>query len=266
MEGSKKFPHQNQPVKSTHSTLPSTSTLARLSRGSIRPYLSLFRRATDAARFRLAFVLALGLALPNQGSAAVEEGTQPKDWPANPAQHQVVISRTAADAKQTAMIAAAEAAQPSKELLNQAAEARDRNDPLGLAKPHEAKAPAGDKVWWYKEELGIRIPCAITADAVAYYSDLVGKYGKQNLKRYMEPSSRLAYVAGVKFHPEFKLGDQTFKDVHVVTLKLTFSQNFAATTTEGMRFEKERVVVLDAAGKVLLVTGDGPTEVPILAI
>lgn len=266
MDVSQKFPDQNQPLKSTHSTLKSKSTLARLSRGSIRPSLSLFRRATDAALFRVASVLVLGLALPKPASAAVLEGSQPKDWPATPAKHQVVIRREAADAKQTAMIAAAEAAQPSKETLRQASEARDRNDPPGSVKPNEAKAPVGDKVWWYKEELGIRIPCAITADAVAYYSDLVGKYGKQNLKRFMEPSSRLDYHAGVKFHQEFKLGDKTFNDVHVVTLKLTFSQNFVATQSEGMRFEKERVVILDAGGKVLLVTGDGPTEVPILAI
>ena len=52
----------------------------------------------------------------------------------------------------------------------------------------------------------------------------------------------------------------------MVTLKLTFDQNFAATQTEGMHFEKKRVVVLDGKGKVLHISGDGPTEVPILAI
>ena len=161
-------------------------------------------------------------------------GFEPKEWPANPAKHQIVVRREAADKQQAAMIAAAEAAQPSKETLRQAAEARDRNDPLGLAQPKEAKAPVGDKVWWYKEQLGIRIPGAITADAVTYYSDLVEKYGKQVLKRYTEPSSRLDYHAGVKFHKEFKLGDKTFNDVHVVTLKLTFDQNFVATTNEGI--------------------------------
>ena len=193
-------------------------------------------------------------------------GAMPKDWPSNPAKHRVVITRAAKDDKESAMIAAAEAAQPSKEKLREAAEARDRNDPLGLAQPKGAKAPVGDNVWWYKEQLGIRIPCAITADAVAYYSDLVGKYGKQVLKRYIEPSSRLDYHAGVAFHKEFKLDDKTFNNVHVVTLKLTFDQNFAATTTEGMHFEKKRVVVLDGKGKVLHISGDGPTEVPILAI
>ena len=73
-------------------------------------------------------------------------------------------------------------------------------------------------------------------------------------------------IAPRQFHKEFKLGDKTFNDVHVVTLKLTFEQNFAATGTEGMHFEKERVVVLDAEGKVLHISGDGPTEVPIMAI
>ena len=94
----------------------------------------------------------------------------------------------------------------------------------------------------------------------------MGSYGKQALKRYAEPSSSLDYQAGVKFHNAFKLDDTDFRDVHVVTLKLTFSENFTATTTEAMRFQKERVVILDAGGKVLHVSGDGPTEVPILAI
>jgi len=214
----------------------------------------------------LAVTLLAWVVLSGPATASITPDSKPKDWPANPAKHRVVITREAADAKQTAMIAAAEAAQPSKETLRQAAEARDRNDPLGLAQPKEAKAPVGDKVWWYKEQLGIRIPCAITADAVTYYSDLVGKYGKQVLKRYTEPSSRLDYHAGVKFHKDLKLGDKTFNDVHVVTLKLTFDQNFVATTTEGMHFQKERIVVLDAKGKVLHISGDGPTEVPILAI
>ncbi|MHB8862170.1 MAG: hypothetical protein ACYC6N_07190 [Pirellulaceae bacterium] len=48
--------------------------------------------------------------------------------------------------------------------------------------------------------------------------------------------------------------------------KLVFDQNFVATVTEGMHFEKERVVILDASGKVLHISGDGPTEVPVLVM
>ena len=202
--------------------------------------------------FRWAFGLMMCLALDNPAAAAVEAGTEPKDWPANPAKHLVTVRRVSSDQKQAAMIAAAEAAQPSKEALRQAA--------------GDAAVPAGDKVWWYQEQLGIRIPCAITADAVAYYSDLVGTYAKQDFKRYVEPSSRLDYHATVAAHQKFEHQGQTFEDVHVVTLKLDFSQNFAATQTEGMHFQKERVVILDAKGKVLHISGDGPTEVPILAI
>ena len=210
-------------------------------------------RSGSSIAICLASVLMLCFApLQSVATAAVEAGSMPKEWPANPAKHQIVIRREAADAKETAMIAAAEAAQASKEALSKAA--------------GDAAVPAGNKVWWYEEKLGIRIPCAITSDAIAYYSDLVGSYGKQALKRFMDPSSSLDYHAGVKFHNELKLDDTDFRDVHVVTLKLTFSENFAASTTEAMRFQKERVVVLDANGKVLHISGDGPTEVPILAI
>lgn len=231
----------NQP--STHpmkSHVPSRPAALRLS------------RAAASALLRPACALTLCLALSQPAAAAVEAGSGPKDWPANPAKHQITVRREAADKQQSAMIAAAEAAQPARKVLLEAA--------------GTAGVPAGDKVWWYKEELGIRIPCAITGDAIAYYSDLVGKYGKQALKRHAEPSSHLDYHATVAFHKEFLHQGQTFKDVHVVTLKLSFSQNFAATQTEGMEFQKVRTVVLNADGKVLHITGDGPTEVPILAI
>jgi hypothetical protein len=215
-------------------------------------FASRLRRPAYSPAIRLTSALLAWVVLSGPATASITPDSKPKDWPANPAKHRVVITREAKGDKQSALIAAAESAQPPREELNKAA----KNDAL----------PKGEKVWWYKEELGIRIPYAITGDAVAYYSDLVGKYGKQDLKRYTEPSSCLDYHAGVKFHREFKLADKTFNDVHVVTLKLTFDQNFAATTTEGMHFEKERVVVLDADGKVLHISGDGPTEVPILAI
>ena len=217
-----------------------------------QPAAALPRRAAASAALGLTCALMAWAAHCGTATAAMMPGAVPKEWPVNPAKHQVVIRREATDDKQAAMIAAAEAAQAPKAALRQAA--------------GEAAAPEGDKVWWYKEQLGIRIPYAITGDAVAYYSELVANYGKQVFKRYNEPNSRLDYHAGVKLHKLLKLDDKTFKDVHVVTLKLTFTQHFAATQTEGMRFEKTRVVVLDAEGKVLHISGDGPTEVPILAV
>lgn len=189
--------------------------------------------------------------LTNFVSSAVVEGSQPKEWPADPAKHVVQIKREAADEKQAALIATAEGAQPAMEELLKAAEE-------GL--------PKAEKMWWHKVALGIRIPFAITGDAVTYYSDLVTGYGKQKLSRYLQPSSSLKYEAGVKFHKSFEIGGKTFEEVHVVSLNLTFSQNFAATSTEGMQFEKKRVVVIDAAGKVIHIAGDSATEAPIMAI
>lgn len=221
---------------------------------------------SSVSPFHWAAGLILCLALGDFAAGAVAAGSLPKDWPANPANHRITVSREATDQKQAAMIAAAEAAQPSKEALSKALEAGERNGAPASDPPKQALPPAGEKVWWYKEALGIRIPCAITADAVAYYSDLVEKYGKLDFKRYAQPSSRLDYHATVAAHQKFEHQGQKFEDVHVVTLKLDFSQNFAATQTEGMHFQKERVVILDAKGKVLHITGDGPTEVPILAM
>jgi len=155
-------------------------------------------------------------------------------------------------ATQAKMIAAAEAAMPDAAALRKA---------IG-----EGPAPKDESQWWCRETLGIRIPFAVTGDAVAYYEKLVEGWRKQELERYMEPSSSLDYQASAAFHPEFEHDGRKFKDVHVVTLKLSFSQRFAATGTEGMEFQKERTVVLDAAGKVLAITGDGATEAMVMAI
>ena len=92
--------------------------------------------------------------------------------------------------------------------------------------PNQPAIPEGGDVWWYQENLGIRIPYAITGDAVTYYSELVASNAKKAFKSYGEPSSRLDYHAGVKFHKEFKLDDKTFKDVNVVSLQLRFAANF----------------------------------------
>ena len=201
---------------------------------------------------RLCSAFCLGLALCVPTPAAMTPDAKEKNWPANPQQHQISIRREAADAAQKMMISTAEKTRPDAEALRKAM----GDDP----QPKDAFQ------WWYREELGIRIPFAVTAEAVDYFSKLVGDYGKQEFKRYVEPSSSVDYHASVAFHLRFEHNGRKFADVHVVTLKLVFMQNFAATGTEGMQFEKVRTVVLDANGKVLAIGGDGPTEVPILAI
>ena len=228
-------------------------------------------RAVANAAIALPFALLFWSVLCGPAMAAVlapKEGEEagPKVWPVDATKHVVVIKRDATDAKQTAMITAAESAQADKEVLRKAVEARNPNDPVDPAQAKQAKVPEGDKVWWYQEQLGIRIPCAVTGEAVRYYSDLVARNATKEFKSYAMPSSRVDYHAVVQFHKEFKLDYKTFVDVNVVTLKLGFSANFTAEATSGIQFEKNRIVILDAANKVLHVSGDGPTEVPVMML
>ncbi len=211
-----------------------------------------------AAIFTLAFALLAGSAISQSTMAAMlapKEGevAGPKDWPADPTKHQIVIKRETTDAKLSAMITAAEAAPVPKEALHKAA----------LEDAGQPAIPQDDKVWWYQVKLGTRIPYSITGDAITYYSEVVASNAKKAFKSYAEPSSRLDYHASVKFHKEVTLDGKTFKDVNVVTLKLNFTANFTAAATADLRFEKTRVVVLDTANKVLHISGDGPTETEI---
>lgn len=176
----------------------------------------------------------------------------PKVWPASTNRHQVVIVREADSDALRALIARAEAHEPDQAALRAAAK--------------EITLPTKPAPWWYREALGVRVPFAITGAAVDYYRDLVTGYSKVPMKRYTEPSSRLEYRATAKARPTFEHEGRRFENVRVVTLRIDFRQFFCATQTEGMHFTKERTLVFDAAGKLLLVTGDGPTEAPVLAI
>lgn len=232
----------------------------------VRQSASLSQRGASVSTIALTTVLLTwgvlaGVAMAAMLAPKAGEEAGPKDWPANPASHQSVITREAMGNKQSAMISAAEAAQaPREAVLKEAA----RKDPGADA--NEPVIPEGGNVWWYQEKLGIRIPYAITGDAITYFSELVASNAKKPFKSYGEPSSRLDYHAGVKFHKEFKLADKTFKDVNVVSLQLRFAANFTASSTAALSFEKKRVVVLDADNKVLHISGDGPTEAMIMML
>ena len=176
----------------------------------------------------------------------------PKEWPANAEKHTVVTVRIASDDAGRALIARAEGLQPDRVELAKAA--------------GDVPLPPKGKVWWFREQFGIRLPYAVTGDAVTYYTGLVTGYGKTRMKRYAEPSSALKYTAGVTRHERFELDGKSWQNVDVVTLKLEFRQSFCATGTEAFGFTKERTVVFDAQGKVLHVSGDGVTDVPVMAI
>lgn len=199
-------------------------------------------------------LLALTVLATLPSKAALLAGTEPKEWPSDPSRHVVKIERIAQNEAESALITAAENFAPEEKPLLAAAQKQDE----------AAKLVA--KQWWYYEALSVKIPFALTADAVSYYTDLVNGFGKQKLTRYSAPGSHFHYQARVSKQETFELDGKTFTKVSVVTLSLSFSQQFVTTLTEGMDIAKTRTVVFDAAGKVIHCSGDGETEVPIMAI
>lgn len=199
-------------------------------------------------------ILALSVMAMAHAEAAVLAGEEPKEWPANPARHVVKVDREFQTEADSALIIAAENLAPSEKEL------------LATAQKQDQAAKTVAKQWWYQEALGVKIPFAVTTDAVSYYTELVNGFGTQKLKRYSPPASRFHYAAKVTKHESYESDGKTFANVSVVTLTMSFSEHFVTTMTEGMDFTKTRVVVFDAAGKVLHTSGDGETEVPIMAI
>ncbi len=186
--------------------------------------------------------------------AAMLPGTEPKDWPADPARHVVKIERVIAKADDAKWITTAENLPADAAAVRAAALKQNEN------------AVVGEKQWWYDQSVGVNIPFALTGEAVTYYSDLVTGYGKQVMNRYSKPGSHFTYSASVSRHLEFTLDEKTFQDVTVVTLSMDFSESFAATTTESLTFSKQRVVVFDKDGKALHISGDGETAAELMAI
>ena len=91
-------------------------------------------------------------------------------------------------------------------------------------------------------------------------------YAETRRSRYAESSNAWQYTGGEKRQERFGLDGKPWQNVDVVTLKLEFRQSFCATGTEAFGFTKDRTVVFDAQGKVLHVSGDGVTDVPVMAI
>lgn len=163
-------------------------------------------------------------------------GSLIKDWAANPMRHTVSISLQPADAGALDKIKTAQEARP------------------------------GTNSWSTGAKLGIKLPYALTKDALTHYTGLVEAYQKRSWKSVIEPSSSAKFSAAVSFHNEFKMDGRSFREVDVVQLKLTFQANFTVEATQGLHFNKTRTVVLDREGRVIAIFGDGPTEGSVLAI
>ena len=117
----------------------------------------------------------------------------------------------------------------------------------------------------------MKLPYAITDDALAYFTSMIESFQNGDirpLKDYRWGKVSLNYKASVTFEESFTLDGQTFADVHVVRMSLSWYQCQEPTDqgycSQGMgyffEFEKERIVVFNPDRQVVLISGDGPVE------
>ena len=106
---------------------------------------------------------------------------------------------------------------------------------------------------------GVRIPYAITGDALRYYRDVTLAFRAGDFSRFnnlaMQESS-LDYLAQIERHELYKAEGREFPNATVVTMKLDWSQNCG--TECALHLQKQRVVVFDDSGTVIAVFHDGP--------
>lgn len=168
----------------------------------------------------------------------------------------VNVERDFDTAEEALLIGVAEAAYPPREEVAALADAHGV-DPASL--PEEG-------LWWYDTQQDIRIPYAITAEAIDYYADKVEE--SRDLARVLRPrygmrmNASLDYFATIAYHSSYQHGGQTFTGVFAVEMSLDWEYQTRPLST--MHFGKERVVILTPAGEVLAVFGDGETDIPIL--
>lgn len=171
-----------------------------------------------------------------QSTADVVPGATAKEWAANPKRHVVTIHRTPADRRSLKTITRAE------------------------------NALSATNTWSSGTRLGILLPHALNRQALEYYDRLIRGYQKRSWKTHIEPRSLMDYSAVITHQDVFEREGKTFRHVDVVEMEFTFEADFTQEETQGVRFKKTRLVVLDRKGAVLAVFGDGPIEAPILAI
>jgi len=143
---------------------------------------------------------------------------------------------------------------PQEESLIRAAEAvyPPREDVVALAvtdaygvSPSELPE---DHAWWYGMWGGVRMPYAITAEAIAYFADRVRKAP-------LWPMTSMMYTADIEYNEAYELDGEQFRGVYVVTMHLTYGYYCGPLCAAGI--SKGRTVVLTPEGAWLYVSGDG---------
>ncbi len=119
--------------------------------------------------------------------------------------------------------------------------------------------PEDEKLWWYSSFDKVRLPYAITAEAIEYYRNpFKPSYLSPPEKPWPAKKYSFTYTAEVEFKRRYENEARKFSNVYVVKMQLSLSAYWGPLAALG--FYKDRVVVIDERGKVLAIFGDGRTS------
>jgi len=130
--------------------------------------------------------------------------------------------------------------------------------PIAESRPGRQALQKEKRLWWYGEFDGVRLPYAVTMDAVRYYLGLVQAMGRGDstqTKGIRMKRAEFSYHANISERPAtYSRDGRVFNDVFVVELGLRWS-NYCGLTCACF-FHLDRTVVLRRDGTVLCVFGD----------
>ena len=121
------------------------------------------------------------------------------------------------------------------------------------------------RLWWYDDFDGVRLPYAVTLDAVRYYLGLLQAMGRGDsaqTNRIRMKRGEFSYYANISPRPRtFSRDGRVFRDVYVVEMGLSWS-NYCGPEC-ACWFSLDRTVVLRRDGTVLCVFGDRKPSVTV---
>ena len=146
-----------------------------------------------------------------------------------------------------------------------------RDSVLAVLRPEQREGIPETGYWYYSSFDGVLIPFAITADAVAYYSNLIDELESGKKLQFLMKAT-FEYRASVTFEETYTFEDEnpmstdihasaTFEKVYVVRMALNWYQYCGPICA--MWIDHERVVVFDESGAVIQVFLDGPHPVAV---
>lgn len=167
----------------------------------------------------------------------------------NDARYSIHIDRRFLTRREDELLRKAEATYPPKaRVLSDSAKTLARLNPAA----RHSKA-----LWWWGEFDGVRLPYAITGGAVSYYLNQIQQFRHGNFRGsngIKMVRAHLDYTASLRREKAFLLNKRVLRNVYVVTLRLSWSQDCGRMC--GMSFDRARTVVLAPDGTIT-VDGDG---------